>query len=50
VVLVLLPELLPEARARLPGIERAGGRWLDVGALGTADRMDDLAPSAWSAS
>ncbi|HEY0579006.1 MAG TPA: methyltransferase domain-containing protein [Pseudonocardia sp.] len=50
VVLVLLPELLPEARARLPGIERAGGRWVDVGALGRADRTDDLAPSAWSAS
>jgi hypothetical protein len=42
-------EWLPEARAR-PGIERAGGRWVDVGALGRADRTDDLAPSAWSAS
>ena len=50
VVLVFLPELLPEARARLPGIERAGGRWVDVGTLRPADRTDDLAPSAWSAS
>jgi len=50
VVLVLLPELLPEARAGLPGIERAGGRWVEVGTLGPVDRTDDLAPSAWSAS
>jgi len=50
VVLVFLPELLPEARAGLPGIERAGGLWVDVGTLRPADRTDDLAPSAWSAS
>jgi hypothetical protein len=39
-----------QLRDYLTGIERAGGRWVDVGAFGRADRTDDLAPSAWSAS
>jgi hypothetical protein len=32
-VLLLLSDLLGEVRDRLPQVERAGGRWIDVTAL-----------------
>ncbi|HEY3958096.1 MAG TPA: methyltransferase domain-containing protein [Streptosporangiaceae bacterium] len=34
-VLLLLSDLLPEVRAAYPGVEAAGGRWVDVTTLGT---------------
>jgi hypothetical protein len=34
VVLVLVPELLAEARVSLPGVELAGGRWVDADRVG----------------
>jgi hypothetical protein len=33
-VALFLPDLLPEMRATLPEVEAAGGRWVDVDALG----------------
>jgi hypothetical protein len=50
-VLVFVPELMAEVRAAVPDIERAGGRWVDVGATDrhrqqSPDRTEDLAPSA----
>jgi len=35
-VALFLPDLLPEMRATLPEVEAAGGRWVDVEALGPA--------------
>jgi hypothetical protein len=35
-VAVFLPDLLPEMRVTLPEVEAAGGRWVDVEALGPA--------------
>jgi C-methyltransferase C-terminal domain/Putative zinc binding domain len=35
-VAVFLPDLLPELRAGLPEVEAAGGRWIDVEAMGPA--------------
>lgn len=36
VVALFLPDLLPEMRISLPEVEAAGGRWVDVEALGDA--------------
>jgi len=48
VVLVFVPELLAQARAALPRIELAGGRWVDAAAarLGSPHRTDAVAPRA----
>jgi hypothetical protein len=35
-VALFLPDLLPEMRVTLPEVEAAGGRWVDVEALGPA--------------
>jgi SAM-dependent methyltransferase len=40
-VLLLLPDLLTEVRAALPGIEAAGGRWVDVETIGTMAQTEE---------
>ena len=39
-VALFLPDLLPEMRATLPEVEAAGGRWVDVEALGATPAAD----------
>jgi hypothetical protein len=35
-VVLFVPDLLPEVRAAYPGVEAAGGRWVDAEALASA--------------
>jgi hypothetical protein len=40
-VVLFVPDLLAEVRDAFPGVERSGGRWVDVGALGSGGLEQD---------
>jgi len=40
-VLLLLPDLLSEVRSALPGVEAAGGRWVDVDSISSMSGYRD---------